>query len=270
MTGTTEPTCGGVVAINHTQRDTVDRALHDARTAAYGPHQFVGQESFLRASDILRLAEHARIGPTTSVLDLCCGVGGPGLLIVRTSGCRYRGIDISHSAVRIARARAGNLNCRFDVAPVPPLPSGRYDVVLLLETLLAFPDKPALLRHVVDALAVGGRFGFTLEAGEPLTPDERTQMPDAETVWLIPLTEMLSHLEACGLRVTWQEEATHSHLQVALRLHAQFLAAAKRISEIIGGERLEALLAAHRCWIDWLGQGRVRKFTFVAESCDGS
>jgi SAM-dependent methyltransferase len=256
---------GGVVALNHDRRDMVDRALRDARLAAYGPDEFVGQESLMRATDILRLAEHAGVGPKTSVLDVCCGVGGPGLLIARTFGCAYHGVDASVSAVRIARARTGDLNCRFAVARVPPFPSGRYDVVLLLETLLAFPDKSALLGHVVDALAVGGRFGFTLEEGEPLTEAERAQMPDADTVWLIPLAVMQSKLEAAGLRVTWQADCTGPHLEVAERLHAQFVAHTEQIAERIGIEGLQSLQAAHRLWIDWLERRRVRKFLIVAE-----
>ena len=43
-----------------------------------------------------------------------------------------------------ARARDG-LPCRFEVARVPPLPRGTFEVVLLLETMLAFPDKRTLL-----------------------------------------------------------------------------------------------------------------------------
>jgi SAM-dependent methyltransferase len=259
---------GGVVTINHARRHTIDRALFDARIAAYGPGEFVGQESFMRASDIRHLAQQARMGPDLSVLDVCCGVGGPGLLIASEFGCAYHGVDASESAVRIARERAGNLSCRFDVARVPPFPSNRYDVALLLETLLAFPDKPALLRHVCAALPVGGRFVFSLEEGEPLTEAERTQMPDADTVWLVPLPAMLSHLDAAGLRVTWHAECTRSHQEVARRLHDEFVADAKNISGHIGVDRLDSLLAAHRLWSDWLGQGRVRKFVFVAEKTE--
>jgi ubiquinone/menaquinone biosynthesis C-methylase UbiE len=222
----------------------------------------------MRASDILRLAELAGIGPNTSVLDLCCGVGAPGLLIARTFGCSYHGVDASDSAVRVARSRAGGLSCRFSAARVPPFPAGEYDVVLLLETLLAFADKLSLLRHVVDVLPVDGRFVFTLEEGEPLTDAERAQMPDAETVWLIPLPALQSALKAAGLRVTAQVECTRPHREVAQRLYVEFVADAANISERIGRDSLESLLAAHRLWIDWLGRGRVRKFAFVAERTD--
>jgi len=144
-------------------RRSFDRALRRAREAAYAPGEYVEQESFMGAGEIRALAERAGVAAGVSVLDLCCGVAGPGRFITREFGCSYLGIDASATAVAIARERAGGLPCRFDVARIPPLPSGVFDVVLLLETALAFRDKEALLRVVARALPRGGRFAFTLE-----------------------------------------------------------------------------------------------------------
>ena len=110
----------------------------------------------MRAGEIRALAERAGIGPGVSVLDLCCGVAGPGRFITRELGCGYLGVDYSASAIDIARERAGDLPCRFEVARVPPLPPGTFDVVLLLETMLAFPDKAPLLRGISGALRPAG------------------------------------------------------------------------------------------------------------------
>lgn len=246
-------------------RARFDRALRRARPSAYEPDEFVGQESFMRASEIMTLAHHAGIGPGASVLDLCCGVAGPGRLITRELGCTYLGVDSSREAVDIARERAGDLDCRFEVAPVPPAPPGPFDVVLLLETMLAFADKEALLRDVAGVLAPGGRFAFTLEEGAALSEAERVLMPDADTVWLIPLPELLASLERAGLRVSWQQDCSESHLDMAEALGAAFAADASYISARVGHQALDELLAAHRMWIDWLRQGRVRKFAVVAE-----
>ena len=171
------------------ERAPYDRALQRARESAYAPGEFVGQESFMRAGEIRALAVRAGIAPGASVLDLCCGVAGPGRFITRELGCAYLGVDASASAIDIARERAGDLSCRFEVSQIPPLPAGPFDVVLLLETMLAFPEKEPLLREIAGALAPGGRFAFTLEEGLPLTAAERDAMPDADTVWLIPLAE---------------------------------------------------------------------------------
>src|SRR5689334_20848019 len=181
--------------VKQDERAPFEHALRRARVSAYAPGEYVEQESFMRAGEIRALAMRAGISAGVSVLDLCCGVAGPGRFITRELGCTYLGLDLSASAIEIARERAAGLPCRFEVSQIPPLPPGPFDVVLLLETMLAFPDKGPLLREVSRTLATGGRFAFTLEEGAPLTEAERASMPDADTVWLTPLDEMLTSLE---------------------------------------------------------------------------
>ena len=167
--------------------------------------------------------------------------------------------------MEIARDLAGDLPCRFERAEVPPLPEGRVDVVLLLETMLAFPDKRALLTDVARVLAPGGRFACTVEEGPPLTPAERTRMPDADTVWLVELPELTALLREAGLTVTWQEDWSASHAATATALLRSYRAEARAIAEQIGERALAELVAAHELWSDWLARGRVRKFAVVAE-----
>jgi SAM-dependent methyltransferase len=178
-------------------------------------------------------------------------------------------MDFSSSAVEIARKRAGRLPCRFEVSPIPPIPSGPFDVVLLLETMLAFEEKETLLEAISGALATGGRFAFTLEEGLPLTAAERERMPDADTVWLIPVEELLASLQRAGLAVRWQDDCSRAHRAVADALISAFAADAEHISSQIGRRALEELLAAHRLWSAWLAEGRVRKLAFVAEKAPG-
>jgi SAM-dependent methyltransferase len=240
-------------------------ALQRARVSAYAPGEFVEQESFMRAGEIRDLALRAGIAPGVSVLDLCCGVAGPGRFITGELGCSYLGVDSSSSAIDIARERAGALSCRFEVSRIPPIPSGPFDVVLLLETMLAFPEKEPLLREISRALASGGRFAFTLEEGLPLSEAERSRMPDADTVWLTPLPEMLASLEKAGLVACWQTDCSQSHRAMADALIDAFASDATEIAAQIGRRALEDLLVAHRLWSDWLRDGRVRKFAFVAQ-----
>jgi SAM-dependent methyltransferase len=245
-------------------RAPFEQALGAARAAAFAPGEHVGQESFMRAAEIRALAERAGIGPGVCVLDLCCGVAGPGRFITRELGCRYLGVDASASAVEIAAARARGLPCGFEVAEVPPLPAGAFDVVLLLETMLAFPDKAALVGAVAAALAPGGRFAFTLEEGRPLSGAERARMPDADTVWLTPLEEMRGLLAGAGLIVTWQEDCSRSHRATADALLEAYAADATAIAARIGRRALDDLLTAHRLWVEWLTTGRARKFALIA------
>jgi len=250
-------------------RTRYDEALRTARMTAYPPGEFVEQESFMRAGEIRSLARRAGVGPGVSVLDLCCGVAGPGRFITAELGCSYLGVDLDPEAIELARARASRLSCQFAVSEVPPVPSGPYDVVLLLETMLAFRDKETLLREVSAALVPGGRFACTVEAGQPLTEAEREAMPAADTVWPVPLTELVGRLSSGGLEVRWIRECSRSHRLAADALIGAFLAERPAIEAELGAGALDDLLAAHRLWRDWMATGRVRKFAIVAVRTDG-
>ena len=175
--------------------------------------------------------------------------------------------DSLHSAAlvnfHLARDRAGDLGCSFEVRKIPPLPDGHFDVVLLFETMLAFADTEPLLREVARALPPGGRFAFTLEEGAPLSDVERERMPDADTVWLTPLDQMLALLGRAGFSVTWQLEVSESHSATAASLIQAFTEDHDAIATAIGREAIDELIAGHQLWREWLNQGRVRKFDLV-------
>jgi SAM-dependent methyltransferase len=240
-------------------------ALGRAQATAYPAGEYVGQESFMRAAEIRRLARQARVGPGVLVLDLCCGVAGPGRMITEESGCRYLGVDQSASALATARQLAGELPCRFKQAHLPPLPEGRFEVVLLLETMLAFPDKEALVGAVARTLERGGRFAFTVEEGPPLTWQEQSRMPAADTVWPVDLAKLTDVLRNAGLAVTWQQENSSAHHAIATALLRCYRADSAQIAGQIGEQATAELITAHQVWDDWLGSGRVRKFAMVAE-----
>jgi SAM-dependent methyltransferase len=251
--------------VRQDQRTPLLTALERARATAYPAGEYVGQESFMRAAEIRRLAHQARVGPGVPVLDLCCGVAGPGRMITAESGCCYLGVDQSASALATARQLAGELPCRFEQAHLPPLPEGRFEVVLLLETMLAFPDKEALVREVAGTLDRGGRFAFTVEEGRPLTWQEQYRMPAADTVWPVDLAKLTDVLRNAGLAVTWQQEYSSAHHAVATALLRCYRADSAHIACQIGEQATAELIKAHQLWSDWLGSGRVRKFAMVAE-----
>jgi SAM-dependent methyltransferase len=242
-----------------------ETALERARATAYPAGEYIGQESFMRAAEVRMLAQQARVGPGVAVLDLCCGVAGPGRMITAESGCRYLGVDHCASALAAARRRAGNLPCRFEQAHLPPLPEGRFEVVFLLETMLAFADKDALVGEVARVLEPGGRFAFTFEEGRPLTGQERARMPAADTVWPIELAELTGVLRGAGLTVTWRQDYSSAHQATATALLRSYRADSPDIAGEIGTQATVELITAHQLWSDWLGSGRVRKFAMVAE-----
>ena len=136
---------------------------------------------------------------------------------------------------------------------------------LLLETMLAFPDKEALVGEVARTLEPGGRFAFTVEEGRPLTRQEQSRMPAADTVWPVELAKLTDVLSNAGLAVTWQQEYSSAHHAVAAALLRCYRADSAQIAGQIGERATAELITAHQLWNDWLGSGRVRKFAMVAE-----
>lgn len=241
--------------------------LREARREAFGRREFVDQRSFVSASEIGWLASRAGVAPGVRVLDLCCGPGGPGLWLAGVRGCDYLGVDADADAIAAARRRAVELGVPAElvVGRVPPLPTGTFGVVLLLETLLAFRDKDALLTGIAAALEPGGRCALTVEAGEGLGPVERAMMPGADTVWPRPWPQLLAALERAGLRVVARTDRSLEHARVALALAAAYERRAPRLDAAIGAGPRRDLVAAHRLWARWIASGRVRKYCVVAE-----
>ena len=183
-------------------------------------------------------------------------VAGPGRFVTAELGCSYLGVDRDASAIDLARdrARAAGLSCRFEVGEVPPVPSGPYDVVLLLETLLAFADKDMLLREVSAALcpADGSPSPWRRDSPSPrrsggdarrrhglADPADRAGRPAVQRRARGPLEPRLQPLAPAGRRCPLDA----------------FLAERSAIEAELGAGALDDLLAAHRLWRDWLATG---------------
>src|SRR5438045_6247936 len=62
--------------------------------------------SFVTLAELRHMSDELQLTPDTLLVDLACGMGGPGLWIARERGARLRGVDVSSVAVSAARARA--------------------------------------------------------------------------------------------------------------------------------------------------------------------
>jgi hypothetical protein len=89
-------------------------------------------------------------------------------------------------------------------------------------------------------------------------------MPEADTVWPIPLTELVLCLAKVGLAVGWMRECTRAHLLVANALIVALESERSAIAADVGETVVDDLLNGHRLWSSWLTSGRIRKFAVVA------
>jgi SAM-dependent methyltransferase len=117
-----------------------------------------------------------RLPPDGLLVDLGCGLGGPGRWLARESGARVLGFDVSQVAVDIASdaAReylvAGRYEYRRGSFGATGLPDGCADGVVAIEAIAMAPDRGAALVEIRRILRPGGRASFT--GGERHGPDE--------------------------------------------------------------------------------------------------
>jgi ubiquinone/menaquinone biosynthesis C-methylase UbiE len=228
----------------------------------------------MTADEILALARAAGVMAGVDVLDLCCGIGGPALHLVKKTRCRIIGVDRSEQAAHLARATAeaegSTSHASFLVADVCRLPlTGQFQSALLLETMLAIEDKARLLGEVRRLLRPGGRFGLTVEEGLPLSSVERRQMPDGDEIWLVTEAEFLPLVTAAGFRVRQVVDHTEAHATVAARLAKALLHDRDPVAVEVGAKQHDEMVAAHWQWAAWLARRRVRKLALVVERIAG-
>jgi SAM-dependent methyltransferase len=101
------------------------------------------------------------------LVDLGCGLGGPGRWLARASGARVLGLDVSQVAVDAAGAaareylRAGQYEYRRGTFTATGLPDGCADGVVAIEALGMSPDRGTALAELRRILRPGGRATFT-------------------------------------------------------------------------------------------------------------
>jgi ubiquinone/menaquinone biosynthesis C-methylase UbiE len=123
------------------------------------------EEAMDRLTDVF--IEHLDVDGTSHVLDLGCGVGGPGLRVVDRTGARVTGISISEEQIKTANRLAAEAGVadraafRHGDAMRLPFPDRSFDAVMALESLCHMPDRQRVLTEVGRVLVPGGRLVLT-------------------------------------------------------------------------------------------------------------
>ncbi len=213
------------------------------RDHVLGPEYPAGFEhiSFLSAPELERMASEVRLGAGTTLVDLGCGEGGPGLWIARGTGARLIGIDLSAVGVAHAAQRAGDLG----LAEIATFTRGTFaetglgtaccQGVMSVDALQYAPNKRAVFAEAARILGSGGRFVFTAFELDP------TRTKSLPVVGTDPIDDYRPLLEEAGFAVEAYEE-TSSWRERLVATYKAVLARREAITEEIGEEAIGPLL----------------------------
>ncbi len=148
--------------------------------------------------------EIATLLGTTSrhrVLDLGCGVGGPGRRLATLRGCRVVGIDLAPRVVEVARQLTHTPNMCFMTASALalPFPDAVFDQVWSLGVVAHIRDRGGMAFELERVLVPGGVVCFTEAFWDG---QRRTRFSEVAPYPWEPLTpqRLIDALRAAGLR----------------------------------------------------------------------
>jgi ubiquinone/menaquinone biosynthesis C-methylase UbiE len=154
--------------------------------------------SFVTKTDLARIVHSLAIGPGSTLVDLGCGRGGPGLWLARETGADLIGIDLSPIAIARANQRATELGlagrARFlqgDLCATG-LPDQSCDGAISIDVIMYVQDQSAVMREAARILRPGPSFVFTAFEGR-----------DAE-LYRIPLHDNGFNVEVYEEKPDWQ------------------------------------------------------------------
>ena len=160
------------------------------------------------------LAGFAGVGPSTRVLDLGCGIGGPARYLAATFGCNVTGVDLSPAFIDAANyltARCGlSDRARFEVGDALDLPfeDAAFDTIFLQHVAMNIENRPVLYAEVRRILAPSGRFvnyDLVLRDGDVIYPTPWAR--DPSTSFLLSEGATRTALEQAGFKVRlWRDD----------------------------------------------------------------
>lgn len=243
----------------------------NVRRAAFG--EDIGQNSWLTADELERFSSCLELRPSSSLLDVACGSGGPALHLARLTGCKVTGIDLYEEAVTTANRMAAEVSlearARFleaDASQPLPFQDASFDAILCVDSINHLPDRHGVLADWARLLRPGGRLLFTdpLTVTGPLGSDEIAIRTSIGYGLFMPLGENERLIVEAGLSVLAVEDTTESKAQVAQRRYDARAQHEQALRPVEGDETFEGRQRFFQLAATLAGDHRLSRLVYVA------
>ena len=213
------------------------------------------------------VGEYATLGSGERVVDVGCGLGGPGRFLVDRYGCAVTGIDLLPLRIAIAHAISEQVGwgtrIAYHVAEVThmPFPDATFSQAWMLDVSIHVRDKTALCREIARVVQPDGLLVMHDQLG-PLPQVMRVVTRRAP--YIAPsFVHLVRDVEAAGLRVlAWRDTTLRvvDYFRRVLARRAQQPAATTHVAR----RRQERRAAAGNAYLEALTTHRGRTDILIA------
>jgi SAM-dependent methyltransferase len=233
---------------HNTYANFVDEVLAAVRERTYGFD--IGQNSWVTVEEYDAWITALCLEPSSRVLELASGSGGPALYLAERTGCHVTGLDLNSSGVRTARslAQRAGLEGRStfeltDAQSTLRFPDGAFDALLCVDSMNHFPDRLHSLKEWRRVLKPGGRAVFTdpVVLTGPVTNEELAQRSSIGLFVFLPAGLNEELIVKAGFRIVSQTDATENAALISRRWREARAHFRDDLVRIEGHERFEGV-----------------------------
>jgi len=224
------------------------RVQAEVRAETYG--QDLGQSSWMTADELTQFIRRLKLKPSSRVLEVGSGSGGPALFVARTVGCRITGLDINEYGIKNANdlARRQKLDGlahfqKADASRSLAFAGNYFDAILSNDAMCHIPRRGEVLREWFRVLKPGGRMLFTdaMVLTGLLSNEEIATRSSIGSYFFLPPGENERLIRASGFELVRADDVTANAAAIAKRWHDARARRGKDLVRIEGKTNFEGL-----------------------------